>query len=130
MTHQAIAYHFNVSRITISRLMIRVQQTGRANDKPRSGRTCVTSQRQNRHIRIIYLWNFMITAMDTASRTLSLANVQIAGQIVCRRLRESGHRTRHQVVGPILKQHHRTVRLACARARRRWKASHLATHHF
>ena len=72
----------------------------------------------------------MITAADTASITPSLANGQMAGQTVCRSLRKSGHRARQQVVGPILKQHHRTVRLACARARRRWKASHLATHHF
>jgi transposase len=34
MTHQAAADHFNVSRITISRLMIRLQQTGRTNDRP------------------------------------------------------------------------------------------------
>jgi hypothetical protein len=61
----------------------------------------------------------MITAADTASITPSLANGQIAGQTVCRSLRKSGHRARQQVVGPILKQHHRTVRLAWARARRR-----------
>ena len=42
--------------------MIRVQQTCRANDKSRSGRMRVTSQRQDRYIRIIHLWNFMITA--------------------------------------------------------------------
>ena len=90
----------------------------------------MTSQRQDRHIRIIHLWNFMITAADTSSRTLSLAIVQIAGQTVCRRLRESGHRTRHRVVRPILKQHYRTARQAWAPARRRWMASHLATHPF
>ena len=32
MTHQAVAAHFNVSRITISRLMSRRRQTGRTND--------------------------------------------------------------------------------------------------
>ena len=35
MTRQAIAYHFNVSRITISRLVIRLRQTGKTNDRPR-----------------------------------------------------------------------------------------------
>ena len=29
MTHQAVTDHFNVSRITISMLMIRLRQTGR-----------------------------------------------------------------------------------------------------
>ena len=38
MTHQAIADHFNVSRITISRLMIRLRQTGRTYDRPCSMR--------------------------------------------------------------------------------------------
>ena len=110
--------------------MVRVQQTCRANDKSRSGRMRVTSQRQDRHIRIIHHCNFMITAADSPSRTPSLANVQIAGQTVCRRLRESGYRARHQVVGPILQQHHWTERLAWDRARHRWRASHLATHPF
>ena len=63
----------------------------------------------------------MITAEDTARRTPGLANVQISGQTVRRRLRESGLRARRPVVGPILKQRHRTARLVWARARRRWR---------
>jgi transposase len=38
MTHQALADHFNVSRITIPMLMIRLRQTDRTNDKPHNGR--------------------------------------------------------------------------------------------
>jgi transposase len=37
MTQQAVADHFNVSRITISMLMIRLRQTGRTNDRLRNG---------------------------------------------------------------------------------------------
>ena len=47
ITHQAVADHFNVSRITISRPMIRLRQTGRTNDRPRNDRPRVTSQRQD-----------------------------------------------------------------------------------
>ena len=47
MTHQAVADHFNVTRITISMLMIRLRQTGRTNDRPHNGRPRVTSQRQD-----------------------------------------------------------------------------------
>ena len=54
MTHQAVADHFNVSRITISRLMIRLRQTGRTNDRPRNGMPRVTSQCQDRQLRLIY----------------------------------------------------------------------------
>ena len=110
--------------------MIRVKQTGRANDIRRSGRPRVTSQRQDRHIRLIHLWNLMIMSVDTASRTHSLANDRISCQTVRRKLRESGHRARHQVVGPIFKQRHRTARQAWAHAHRRWRASYLATHPF
>ena len=60
MTHQAVADHFNVSRITISRVMIRLPQTGRTNDRPRNGRPRVMSQRQERHLRFIHLRNRMI----------------------------------------------------------------------
>jgi len=86
-----------------------------------SGKPRMTSQRQDRHLRLIHLRNSMITAEDTARRTPGLANVRISCQTVRRRLRESGLRARRPVVGPILKQRHRTARLAWARARRRWR---------
>ena len=121
MTHQAVADHFNVSRITISRLMICLRQTDRTNDRPLNGRPRVTSQRQDRHLRLIHLGNRMITAEDTVRRTPGLANVRISGQTVRRRLHESGLRARRPVVGPILKQRHRTARLAWARGCRRWR---------
>ena len=61
MNYQAVADHFNVSRITISRLMIRPLQTSRTNDRSRSDRPRVTSQRQDRHISLIHIRNRMIT---------------------------------------------------------------------
>ena len=112
MIHQTAAGHFNVLRITISRLMIRFRQTGMTNDRPRIGRPCVTSQRKDIHLRLIHLRNRMITAEDTARRTPGIANVWISGHTVRRRLRESGIRARRPVVEPILKQRHRTARLA------------------
>jgi hypothetical protein len=77
----------------------------------------VTSQRHDRHLRLIHLRNRMITAEDTVRRTPGLANVRISDHTVRRRLRESGLRTRHSVVGPILKQRHRTTRLTWVRVR-------------
>ena len=75
MTHQAVADYLNVSRITISRLMIRLRQTGKTNERPRKDRRHVTSQRQDRYLRLIHLRNRMITAEDIARRTPGLANV-------------------------------------------------------
>jgi len=102
MTHQAVADHLNVSRITILRLMTRHRQTDRTNDISRSGRPRVTSQRQDRHLRLIHLRTRMITTEDAACRTPGLANARILGQTVRRRLSESGLRVRSPVVGPIL----------------------------
>jgi transposase len=54
MTHQAVADHFNVSRITNSRLMIRLRQTGGTNDRHRNGRSRVMSDNQDRHLCLIH----------------------------------------------------------------------------
>ena len=105
ITHQGIADHFDVSRITYSRLVIRFRETSRTNNRPRNGR--LTSPPYKR----------MITSEATSRRIAGLANVWI----VHRRLRESGLWARRPVVGPILKQHHRTTRLAWTRARRCWR---------
>jgi hypothetical protein len=101
--------------------MINLLQIGRTNGRPRNGRPRVTSQRQDRHLRLIHLWNCMITTEDSARRTPGLANVRISGQTVRRRLRESVLQARRPVVGPIIKQRHSSVRLAWARERRRWR---------
>jgi hypothetical protein len=53
--------------------MIRLRQTGRMNNRPCNGRPRITSQRKNRHLRIIHLRNPMIMAGDTAHRTPGLA---------------------------------------------------------
>jgi hypothetical protein len=68
MTHQAVADHFNVSIIIIVRLMIHLRQTGSTNDRLRNDRPCVTSQRQDRHLRLIHLRN---------CRTPGLPNIRI-----------------------------------------------------
>ena len=81
LTHKAVTDHFNVSRIAISKLMIGLRQTGRTNDRPRSGRPRVTSQRQDRYLRLIHLRKSMIKAEDTARRTSGLANVRISSRL-------------------------------------------------
>ena len=81
MTHQAVSYHINMSRITISRLLIRLRKTGRKNDRPSDGRPRVTSQCQSIHLRLIHLRNRMITAENTWSskfhRTARLACARV-----------------------------------------------------
>ena len=127
MTHQAVADHFDVSRITISRSMIRLRQTDRTNVRPRSDSTRVTSQRQGRNLRLNHLRNRMIMTEKLPFEHLVS---HISEFRVSRRLRESVLRARRPVVGPILKQRHRTARLAWARARYRWILHTLQHIHF
>jgi transposase len=130
MTHQVVADYINVSRIIISRLLIRLRQTSRTNDRPRNDRPRVTSQRQDRHLRLIHLRKRIITAENTARRTPGLANVRISGQPVRRRLRESGLRARRPVVGTILKQRHSTGETSLGTCMPLLEASGLAPHPF
>ena len=64
--------------------MVRLRQTGMTNDRSRNRRPCVTSQRQDRHLRLIHLRIRMITTKDTTRITPALANGRISGQTVRR----------------------------------------------
>ena len=52
-----VAQQFGVHESTISRLVQRLRATGRLTDRPRSGRPRVTTQRQDRRIRLVHLRN-------------------------------------------------------------------------
>jgi transposase len=74
--------HFNVSRMTIYRLMIRLRDTCNTSDRSRSGRPRVTTLRQDRHIQCIHLRNRFVTAVHTARLTVGRTNVRISDHIV------------------------------------------------
>ena len=62
---------------TIERLVRRLRETGRVADRPRSGRPRVTSQRQDRAIRLAHLRNRHLTATETAVNTVGSHNHRI-----------------------------------------------------
>ena len=53
MSQTAVANHFNASRMTMYRLMVRLRNTDTTSDRPRSGRPRPTTLRQDRQIRLI-----------------------------------------------------------------------------
>jgi transposase len=99
MAQTQIANHFNVSRMTIYRLVIRLRDTGNTSDLPRSGRPRVTTLSQNRDIRCIHLRNRFATAMHTARLTPGRTNVRISDQTVRNRLHQCGLRARRPLKG-------------------------------
>jgi transposase len=114
------ANHFNVSRMTIYRLMIRLRDMGNTSDRPRSGRPRVTTLRQDRHIRFIHLRNRFVTVVLTARLTPSRTNVRISEQTVRNILHQCGVHVRRPLKGSTLKQCHRAVRMQWGRTRLRW----------
>ena len=65
-----VAQQFGVHESTISRLVQRLRATGRLTDRPRSGRPRVTTQRQDRRIRLVHLRNRLRTATETAREVI------------------------------------------------------------
>ncbi|KAK7504477.1 hypothetical protein BaRGS_00004343 [Batillaria attramentaria] len=81
----AVARMFKCARITVTRLMQRLRQTGSTTDRPRRGRPLVTTPAEDRHIRVLHLRNRTITATETAATALGH---RISRQTVYRRLRQ------------------------------------------
>ena len=75
---QQVANHFGVNVSAIERLVRRLRETGYLADRPRSGRTHVTSRRQDRTIRLAHLRNRHLTATETALNTVGTHNRQIS----------------------------------------------------
>ena len=65
-TQEQVARRFNVSRLTIRRLVRRARVTGTFPNQPRSGRSRVTSVRQDNFIRQRHLRDRFVTAESTS----------------------------------------------------------------
>ena len=114
---QQIAWHFGVHVSTIVRLVRRLRETGRVADRSRSGRPRVTSQRQDRAIRLAHLRNRHLTATETVVNTEGSHNRHIHPKTVRNRLREFGLRARRPYVGLPLNLACRARRMAWVTAR-------------
>ena len=121
MTQTEIANHFNYSRMTIYRLLVRVRATGTTSDCRRSGRPRETTLRQDRHITLIHLRFRFATAVYTARRTPGIRNNRISDQTVRNRLRQSGLLPHRPLKCMELKRRHMIARLQWAPARLRWR---------
>ena len=115
-----VANHFGCSKLRITRLISRLRQTGSTSDRSRSGRPRETTLRQDRHIRLIHLWDRFVPATVIAKQTQRKHNPRISAQAVRNRLKAAGLRSCRPVVGPVLTQCHRNARLSWATARYYW----------
>ena len=118
MNASDVARHFHVSHTTIYRLQERINVTGSAVDRRRTGRPRVTSAAEDRHIRATHLRQRFRSASRTALEWHGTND--ISRYTVCRRLREQGIRCRR----PCKKKHLTVInqvrRLQFARDKVRW----------
>ena len=70
-----VARILNCTKLTITRFKQRYSVTGRTTDIPRSGRPCVTTANENRHLRTLHLRNRFLTVMSSAVTGL--------GHVIC-----------------------------------------------
>ena len=94
-----------------------LRDTGRVADRPRRGRLCATTPRQDRAIRLAHLRNRHVTATETALTTVGNHNCHIHPKTVRNRLHEFGLQTRRPYIGFILTRARRARHMA-------WMAAH------
>lgn len=87
-----VARAFHVHEHTIRRLQQRHAQTGRVEDRRRSGRPRVTSVRQDRHMVLMRLRNRFKVPASTARNMPGRGQARISSRTVSRRLRDAGLR--------------------------------------
>ena len=97
-----VAQQFGVHESTISRLVQHLSATGRLTDRPRSRRPRVTTQRQDRRIRLVHFRNRLRTATETAREVIGKHGRRVCPKTVRNRLMEFDIRPRRPYVGPNL----------------------------
>lgn len=115
-----VARVFHVHPSTISRLRGRLQASGSTSDRPRSGRPRVTTDRDDRRIRMLHLRDRLRSATVTAAETPGLHNNRISDQTVRNRLRQAGLHARRPYRGLVLTAPRRQQRMRWVITHGRW----------
>ena len=108
-----VAQQFGVHESTISRLVQRLRATCRLTDRPRSGRPHVTTQRQDRCIRLVHLLNRLRT---DAREVIGTHGHRVCPRTVRNCLQEFDLRPRRPYMGPNLTPRRRQRRIQWLRA--------------
>ena len=104
--------YFLVNVSTTERLVIRLRETGRVSDRPRSGLPRLTSRRQVSAIRLSHLRNRRLTATETVLTIVGTHYHPVHPGTKRNRLREAGILTSWPYVGPPLNQERHMLRMA------------------
>ena len=120
LRNRVVAARMHCHPSTLTRLRQRLTDTGRLNDRMRSGRPRITSSRQDRAIRRAHIQDRFANTIATARSVRGSHGRHISTNTVRRRLGEGGLRSRIPYRGPILSRDKREKRLQWTRARQRF----------
>ncbi|KAK7098606.1 hypothetical protein V1264_002863 [Littorina saxatilis] len=102
-----VAQRLAVAPSVIIRLKQRVQATGRVQERQRSGRPRVTTQREDRFIQRQAMQQRLATANNIRQRLQVTTNTVVGGQTIRNRSHNFGLRARRPVRGTTLTANHR-----------------------
>ncbi|XP_071085587.1 uncharacterized protein [Haliotis cracherodii] len=88
-TQEHVARIIGCFKCTIARLITRHRQTGSAADRPRSGTPKVTTQQEDRFLKVLHRMSRFLTVMSSSANSLGH---QVGRRTVARRLRLYGLR--------------------------------------
>jgi transposase len=109
-----MCYHYTV----VSRLVRKHTQTNNVTDLPRSGRSRVTSDRDNRALQCLV--RRVPLATSPVLKQHWLPNRRLSTRTVRNHLKSAGLKSRRFIKRPLLADRHRRTRLAWCLARRGW----------
>jgi transposase len=115
MSFKAIARQMGYHYTVVSRLVRKHTQTNNVNDWPRSGRTRITSDRDDRALQ--RLVRRMPFATSPILKQHWLPNRRLSTRTVRNRLKSAGLKSRRVIKRPLLADRHRRTRLAWCLAR-------------
>ncbi|KAK7094998.1 hypothetical protein V1264_006467 [Littorina saxatilis] len=116
-----VAQRLAVASSVIIRLKQRFQATGRVQERQRSGRPRVTTQREDRFIQRHAMQQRLATANNIRQCLQATANTVVSGQTIRNLLHNFGLRARGPVRETTLTANHRAVRRAWCTQHVRWQ---------
>ena len=120
-TQRNVAQRLNVSQSTIGRLWIRFLDTGNVTNRPHSGRSRSTTEREDQYLTNWTLRQCRVTARQVRDHLRTTTGTLIPDQTVRNRLRANNFRPRRPVVRPPLLQRHRATRRDWCTRHVRWQ---------
>lgn len=119
-----ISERLNISKSTVNNTICRYQDRGALADRERPGPSRITSQAEDRHLRMISKRNRRKTAPEIAAEFNRGRPQNISVSTVKRRLQEGNLHGRVAVSKPLLRRGNRLKRLQWAREHREWTLEH------